>query len=30
VTKATATDTAGQLCVVEVTEPPGAQAALHM
>ena len=30
VIKATAADTAGQLTIVEVTEPPGAQAPLHV
>ena len=29
-TKATAQDTDGQLTIVEVTEPPGAQAPLHV
>lgn len=28
--KATAEDTDGQLCIVEVTEPPGAEAPLHV
>lgn len=30
VIKATAADTGGQLCIVEVTEPPGAHAPLHV
>lgn len=30
VIKATAADTAGQLTIIEVTEPPGAQAPLHV
>ena len=30
VIKATAADTGGQLCIIEVTEPPGAEAPLHV
>jgi mannose-6-phosphate isomerase-like protein (cupin superfamily) len=30
VIKATAADTGGQLCIVEVTEPPGVEAPLHV
>lgn len=30
VIRATGADTAGQMCIVEVTEPPGAEAPLHI